>query len=226
MLSLLSFYDMSSDSSRLIHNLSMLKEDYRVRRVNKDEEYLGKMRDFYMHNHILPLYSTIAELTDMTPSAAFQMVRRLKKKGYLKSFGRQLQPGPRFFESALVSTVQFRDSMTASSQQSIGIDIARHVLKSPSTSVLLKVNDHSMIEAGLMPGDYVVVQRHSKAVIGDIVVVPTDQGYTIKHLVKEDDGSYIQADSNPHKDPPFKRTLEVFGVVTGSFRSYSPRGVA
>jgi hypothetical protein len=73
-------------------------------RLNKDNEYLAKLRDYYARNHDIPPYSKIGKLTGMTSCSAHTMVKRLKKNDYLKSIGRQLQPGPRFFDGFTVQT--------------------------------------------------------------------------------------------------------------------------
>ncbi len=41
-----------------------------------------------------------------------------------------------------------------------------------------------MLDAGLLPDDYVLVVRHATAAVGDIVVVLIDREYTIKYLWK------------------------------------------
>ncbi len=58
-------------------------------RPNKDHVYLGKLRDYYAQHHILPTLATIAGLVGMRSiAAAFTMVNRLKKKGFLGDIGR------------------------------------------------------------------------------------------------------------------------------------------
>jgi hypothetical protein len=73
-------------------------------RLNKDNEYLAKLRDYYARNHDIPPYSKIGKLTGMTAASAYAMVNRLKKNGYLRSIGRQLQPAPRFFDGFTIQT--------------------------------------------------------------------------------------------------------------------------
>ena len=77
-----------------------------------------------------------------------------------------------------------------------------------------------MIEAGIMSGDYVVVQKGAQAKVGDIVVAATGQDYTVKFLVRDDDGFYLKAGNKEYKDIRPVESMEIFGVVTGSFRQY------
>ena len=77
-----------------------------------------------------------------------------------------------------------------------------------------------MIDAGLLPGDIVVVLKGSEAKVGDIAVAVVDCDYTIKYLAKDDAGFYLKAGNKEYRDIRPKESLEIFGVVTGSFREY------
>jgi SOS-response transcriptional repressor LexA len=197
-------------------------------RPNRDHVYLGKLRDYFAQRHILPNYGTIADLVGMrSTAAAFTMVERLKTKGFLESSpdGR-LQPGRRFFESALLESVQAEDHHAATDHQPAGYDIVRHLLHNPSKTVLLKVRGESMRDAGLLPNDCVVVLRDATAAVGDIVAAVIDREYTIKYLAEDDNGFYLKPGNEECKEIRPTDSLEIFGVVTGSFRSYKQKSVS
>lgn len=80
-----------------------------------------------------------------------------------------------------------------------------------------------MLDAGLLPDDCVVVLREATAVVGDIVVALIDREYTIKYLAEDDAGVYLKPGNKEYKEIRPTDSLEIFGVVTGSFRSYHPR---
>lgn len=197
-----------------------------MRRPNKDDEHLGKLRDYYAWNHVIPPYSTIGKMTGMTAPAAFEMVQRLKKNNYLESTGRQLLPGPRFFESALLGTVQTGSPTPTMDNQTSGYDVMRQLLSNPSQSFLLQVKGESMVDAGLLEDDYVIVQRDLQSGIGDIVVARVDGDYTIKYFAEDANGPYLKpANKNDNRFREIRpaEDFQIFGVVTGSFRSYNPR---
>jgi repressor LexA len=77
-----------------------------------------------------------------------------------------------------------------------------------------------MIDAGLIPADYVVVQKGSIAKVGDIVVAVVDGEFTIKYLAEDKDGFYLKPGNKEYRDIRPGESLELFGVVTGSFREY------
>jgi SOS regulatory protein LexA len=81
-----------------------------------------------------------------------------------------------------------------------------------------KVKGDSMKDAGIMPGDMVVIDRSRTASLGDIVVARLDQELTIKYLGKE--GSkycLIPANKKYSRFYP-KEQLEIVGVVIGVCR--------
>lgn len=197
-----------------------------MRRINKDEEHLGKLRDFYAKNKIIPRLAVIGELTGMNVSSAFVMVNRLKKNGYLESYGTQLQPGPRFFAATLLDTVQAGSPMSATDNQPVEIDILGRLLKDPSKSRLFKVSGKSMVDAGLLDGDYVIVQIGGRPRLGDIVVAQVEGGYTVKKWAKDKEGVILRSANAANKDVHDVRPVEddkTIGVVTGSFRGYNLR---
>ena len=77
-----------------------------------------------------------------------------------------------------------------------------------------------MTEAGIMPGDYVVVDKSGTAAEGDIVIAQVDNAWTMKYLAKEN-GSYILLPANSrYKAIKPKNELIIAGVVTGVVRQY------
>jgi len=88
---------------------------------------------------------------------------------------------------------------------------------------VLKVQGDSMIEAGIMDGDMVVVEQCNRADDGEIVVALIDNEVaTLKTLYKNDDGSLTLKPENSLL-PPFRYPADrvlIQGVVVGQMRSY------
>src|SRR3546814_13940483 len=55
-------------------------------------------------------------------------------------------------------------------------------LERPSETVLITVKGDSMIDAGIVPGDVVIVEKRQVARIGDIVVAIVDNEFTFKTM--------------------------------------------
>ena len=86
-------------------------------------------------------------------------------------------------------------------------------------SFMLKVKGESMINAGIMSGDTVLVQRQSDARNGDMVVALVDDSATVKTFYKED-GYYRLQPENDSMDPIIVDHCEILGKVFGVFRFF------
>jgi repressor LexA len=87
---------------------------------------------------------------------------------------------------------------------------------------LLRVRGESMIEAGIMPGDYVVVRPQSTAENGDVVaaLVGDDEAAseaTVKRYFREDGRIRLQPE-NSALEPLYPDHVHVLGKVIGLFR--------
>ena len=89
---------------------------------------------------------------------------------------------------------------------------------------LLRVKGESMIEAGILDGDIVVVHRQDDARQGDIVValVGEDEAAdeaTVKTFHRERDGRVRLQPENSALEPLYPEHVQILGKVTGVFRS-------
>ncbi|MFP4200763.1 MAG: transcriptional repressor LexA, partial [Clostridia bacterium] len=83
---------------------------------------------------------------------------------------------------------------------------------------LLKVEGSSMIEAGILDGDTVVVRRQNQAENGDIVVAMVgDEEATVKRFYREKDTIRLQPE-NRSMEPIITRDVTILGLVVGLFR--------
>ncbi|HEU4709828.1 MAG TPA: S24 family peptidase [Methylophilaceae bacterium] len=188
-----------------------------------DEDYLGKLQDYYALHKTLPSFAAIAELLGFkSKNAVTALVARLKLQGYLDSApDRRLKPGKRFFERMLAeSTVQAGFPSVASGDRHDSLSIDEYLVERPSQTVLITVKGDSMIDAGIVPGDVVVVEKRQVANIGDIVVAIVDNEFTLKTLGREKGGFVLLPANKAYPVIRPKGQLEIFGVVVGQFRKY------
>lgn len=86
------------------------------------------------------------------------------------------------------------------------------------TLFMLAVQGESMIEAGILDGDYVIVRQQSTAIDGDIVVAMTEEDEaTVKYFFKEKDRIRLQP-ANRHMPPLYYQTVTILGKVVGLYR--------
>jgi repressor LexA len=87
---------------------------------------------------------------------------------------------------------------------------------------LLRIKGESMIQAGILDGDFVVVRRQQDARDGEIVAAlvgddETADEATVKRLFREDGRVRLQPE-NDALEPIYADHVELLGVVTGVFR--------
>ena len=87
-------------------------------------------------------------------------------------------------------------------------------------SFVLKVKGESMIEDGILSGDYVIVERNFYPQNGDVVVALLDNTYaTLKKYFREKDRVRLQP-ANKTMKPIFAKNPAIQGVVRGIMRSF------
>ncbi len=87
-----------------------------------------------------------------------------------------------------------------------------------STAFMLKVRGDSMIEAGILDGDYVLVRQQSTAQNGDIVVALIGDEATVKTFYREKDHIRLQPQNRYLEPIIVKDDVSVLGKVIGVFR--------
>ena len=83
---------------------------------------------------------------------------------------------------------------------------------------MLEVMGESMIEAGILDGDYVIVKQTATANNGDIVVAMTEENEaTVKRFFKEKNYFRFQPE-NSSMDPILVDQVTILGKVVGLYR--------
>ena len=82
---------------------------------------------------------------------------------------------------------------------------------------MLEVKGESMINAGILNGDYVLVEKDCTAQNGDMVVALVEDGATVKTFYKEE-GVYRLQPENDFMAPIIVEPVEILGEVIGVFR--------
>ena len=86
-----------------------------------------------------------------------------------------------------------------------------------SDSFMLTVRGESMIEAGILNGDYILVRKQNTANNGEIVVALIEEEATVKTFYKEKDHIRLQPE-NHTMEPIIVPDCKILGKVAGVFR--------
>lgn len=84
---------------------------------------------------------------------------------------------------------------------------------------VLAVRGESMIDIGIMDGDYVVVHKQPEARNGDIVVAMIDGDATVKRFFREN-GHFRLQPENATMKPIITRKVTIVGKVTATYRLF------
>lgn len=82
---------------------------------------------------------------------------------------------------------------------------------------MLKVRGESMIEAGILDGDLILVKKQNTASNGQIVVALIEDSATVKTFYKEKDHIRLQPE-NSSMEPIIVSDCKILGKVAGVFR--------
>ena len=88
-----------------------------------------------------------------------------------------------------------------------------------NNTFMLTVKGESMINAGILDGDYVLVEEQHTAHNGDMVVALIEDGATVKTFYKEEGVIRLQPE-NDFMDPIIVRDVQILGKVIGVFRFF------
>ena len=88
-----------------------------------------------------------------------------------------------------------------------------------SQTFILKVKGESMINAGILDGDFVLVEQRATARNGEMVVALIEDGATVKTFYKEDGHIRLQPE-NDTMDPIIVTDVQILGKVIGLFRFF------
>ncbi len=98
------------------------------------------------------------------------------------------------------------------------MSLDEYLINRPAATFMLKVEGDSMIEAGILPGDTVLVERGRTPRNGDIVIACVDGEWTMKFFHKDGKGVRLEPANPKYEAIKPKRGLAVEGVVSGVIR--------
>ena len=190
-----------------------------------DEKLLKRfelIKGFYLKNSRMPSYSEMAGLFGFkSKNAVYKVVGKLIEEKVLRKDkkGRVvLVADP--ISIRVLGYVEAGFPSPAEEELLDAVSLNKFLIKNPNSTFMLKVSGDSMVEAGIMPGDFVLVDRSLKPKNGNIVIARVDGEWTIKYLRKRDN-RFILVPANKRFETIIpKDELYIAGVVIGVIRKY------
>ena len=182
-----------------------------------------KLENFYHKYKRLPSYSELAKLFNYkSKSSAFNLANSLIKEGVIKkdSNGNLIPGEPLLYDLKVLGEVEAGFPSAAEQENLEQLSLDDYLIKNKEASFMLKVSGYSMKEAGILPGDMVLVDRSVKAQENDIVIAEIDANWTMKYLRKNKNKVYLQAANRKYKDIYPQSDLKIAAVVKAVIRKY------
>jgi SOS regulatory protein LexA len=191
------------------------------------DKYLNALRAHWKRHRSFPSMARLAEVLGLASSGGvFKALGRLVDAGYLERVaGGRIAPTNKFFSLPLLGTV--RAGLPQPADQDEGFELVNiddYLVDHPERTSFCRIKGDSMRDAGLLDGDMAVVEANSPTKSGDIVVAVVDNQVTVKYLRTDRSKRWRLEPANPAYDVIYaSSSLEVLGVVVGSFRRFDRR---
>lgn len=170
----------------------------------------------------MPSFSEIGNMLNLrSKNAVFKLVARLEDMKVLaKDKKGRLIPGSMACPVRVLGMVEAGFPSPAEEELADNISLDDLLIQNREASFLLKVQGDSMSDAGILPGDMVIVERGKTPKSGDIVVAEVDGGWTMKYLKKSGDTASLVPANPKYKTIKPKSSLNIAGVVIAVVRKY------
>lgn len=193
-------------------------------------EYIGQ----YMAKHgFSPTLTELAGAMGVSSVATIhEHIQNLEKKGVIKKWDGVIR-GIEILDKTVLGNVASAVDLPmlgfiAAGQpiepvtdQNMTVSISPSMISGKKRAFVLKVKGESMIEDGILDGDYVVIEQQEEAHNGDIVVALLETGMaTLKRFFREADRIRLEP-ANAKMSPIYATNVKIQGKVVGVIRKYN-----
>ena len=215
-----------------------MKKSKKLELGQREKDILNYIESEIKKNNYPPSVREIGKAVGLRSTATVHgYIAKLEEKGYLKKEsqkGRTLRliksasgakkqtPKKQIYNSKEMVDVPVIGKITAG-EPILAVENVTDTFPIPldfvgnSESFMLIVSGESMIEAGILDGDYILVKKQNTALNGQIVVALIEDEATVKTFYKEKDHIRLQPE-NSTMDPIIVPDCKILGKVAGVFR--------
>ena len=202
---------------------------------NKERTVLEFLVQFQAKHGYAPTLREIAQATGhKSVSTIYVLIRSLVDKGYVQKVegnSRVLKVKDEHIVSKFMGTeasielplmgyIAAGQPLEPHTDPNATFQVSASMLSGTATSYALQVKGESMIEEGILDGDFVVIEKVQVAKNGEIVVALVDDNLaTLKKFYKEGD-TVVLRPANSAMEPIYPKSLKIQGRVVGLVRRY------
>lgn len=198
---------------------------------DKQREILEYIKDEILHKGYPPAVREICKAVNLkSTSSVHSHLETLEKNGYIRrdpTKPRAIEIIDDVFNLTRREMVQIPlIGRVAAGQPILAVENIKDYFPLPAELApnaelfMLDVSGESMINAGIMDGDRILVQKQNTARNGDMVVALVEDSATVKTFYKEEDHIRLQPE-NDNMEPIIVPDCEILGKVFGVFRLFS-----
>lgn len=191
----------------------------KTRDIKSVEESLAA---FYRRQKRMPTYTEMMDLFEVrSKSVVSYWIDKLIEKGILEKDAQGfLKLSDISFGIPLVGNIAAGLPASAEENTRDVVSMDAYLVAKPESSFLLRVTGDSMIGAGIMEGDLVVVERNREPKNGDIVLAEVDGQWTMKYFRRRGGQVVLEAANPAYPTICPREELKIGGVITASVRKY------
>ena len=169
------------------------------------KQILEYIEDYYIDHNASPSTTRIAEQMGIGRGTAHKYLVEMDERGMLSYQGRNITTA----RTEKMHTSTFRAAVVGDISCGLPNIAEEHIEEYVSLPesmfgsgefYILRAHGESMIEAGIDPGDLVVIRRQETAENGQIAVVLVDEEATLKRLYVEDDRVRLHPENSEMED--------------------------
>lgn len=201
---------------------------------NKERQALEFIAQFIQRHGFAPTLIEIAEGIGVNAvSTVHEHLEKLIQKGFIKKsagFERSIElltdrakfdTNESAIEIPVLGYIAAGVPLEPHTDPNFYLSIPANIINGKKTAFVLQVKGSSMIEEGIMDGDFVIVQHQPDAQNGDIVVAILPNGLaTLKRIYFEKERIRLEP-ANSTMSPIFATHVKVQGKVVAVYRKYS-----
>ncbi len=197
----------------------------------KQEVILNEIKKFIAEKGYAPTIRELCKLCNLSSTATmFVHLKNLTNKGYISQTESKFRTielcvpneyivkDENVVEVPLLGKVAAGNPIEAIEHPNEFFNLPKELIPNNTEVFTLEVNGESMINAGILDNDIVIVKKSKTANNGEIVVAMTDENeVTLKRFYKEDDHIRLQPE-NDFLEPIILNNVTILGKAIGLYR--------
>lgn len=201
--------------------------------TDRQREVYRYILDYISSHQYPPSIREVAAAFSVSVKAAYDHIQALERKGFISYIPRQSRSieilnlqdlpdrtGEEILQLPILGIVAAGMPVFAEENYDGYLPVSSSLIRGQGDFFALKVVGQSMINAGILDGDYAVIDKCDSASNGTIVVARTTEGgVTLKRFYRESNRFRLEAE-NPAYPSIFVSKVQVLGKLKMIIRSY------